>query len=306
MLGKLQNLFFKSGDGLNLHALVHGGNNAATPIICLPGLTRPARDFAVLSGFLSARTNRRIVSLDYRGRGGSDWDPDWTHYSFPTEFADILTVMAALEIASAIFIGLSRGGLHALTLASTRPEMVKALVLNDVGPQLNPAGLATIKEYIGKLPLLRDVAEAVAHYKRVLGPRFPAVPDEHWEFYAQNSLNLTAERMRLSYDPQLARTLDSFDPSAPLPDFWPQFCGLEIPILALRAENSDLLTPEVHAEMAERNPNCQTEVVPGQGHAPLLLDFPTLERIARFIDEVEEADRPSRLAQASEVGRAER
>jgi pimeloyl-ACP methyl ester carboxylesterase len=286
---KLQSHFFKSGDGLNLHALVYGEETGATPVICLPGLTRPARDFVVLALFLSTRTHRRIISIDYRGRGGSDWDPDWSHYSFPTEFADILTVLEALNVSTGVFIGLSRGGIHALTLASARPELVKALILNDVGPQLNPAGLANIKDYVGRLPLLRDIDEAVAHYKRVMGPRFPGVPDDQWRFYAENSLNVTPERLRLSYDPQLARTMETFDPNAPLPDFWPQFCALEAPILALRGENSDLLTPEVHAEMAARNPNCQTHLVPGQGHAPLLLDSPTLERIAAFINEVDSA-----------------
>lgn len=295
MSEKLQSHFFKSADGLNLHALDFGAESGAVPVICLPGLTRPARDFVVLALFLSARTHRRIVGIDYRGRGGSDWDPDWTHYSFPIEFADILTVIDALEINSAIFIGLSRGGLHALTLGGVRPDLVKGLILNDVGPQLNPAGLANIKNYIGRLPLLRDLDEAVEHYRRVMGPRFPDVPDEQWRFYAENSLNITPERLRLSYDPQLARTMESFDPEAPLPDFWPQFCALKAPILALRGENSDLLTPEVHAEMAARNPLCQTHVVPGQGHAPLLLDSPTLERIAAFVNEVDAAPRDLNL-----------
>ncbi|WP_374546224.1 alpha/beta fold hydrolase [Rhodoblastus sp.] len=287
MSENLQSRFFQSSDGLNLHALVFGDETGAAPVVCLPGLTRPARDFVVLALFLNIQTHRRIISVDYRGRGGSDWDPDWTHYSFPTEFADIQTVLESLEISSAIFIGLSRGGLHALTLASTRPGLVKALILNDVGPQLNPAGLANIKNYIGRLPLLRDLDEAIAHYKNVMGQRFPGVPDEQWRFYAENSLNVTPERLRLSYDPQLARTMENFDPAAPLPDFWPHFCALDAPILAVRGENSDLLTPEVHAEMAARNPRCQTYVVPGQGHAPLLLDLPTLARIADFINEVD-------------------
>jgi pimeloyl-ACP methyl ester carboxylesterase len=284
---KLQSRFFKAADGLNLHALVYGEESAVAPIVCLPGLTRPARDFVFLAGYLNARTRRRIVSMDYRGRGGSDWDPDWSHYSLSIEFDDLLTVLGELGVNSAIFIGLSRGGLHALTLASLQPELVKALVLNDIGPALDPRGLATIKNYIGRLPLLRDLDEAVAHYKNVMGARFPDVPDDQWRYYVANSLNVTPERLRLSYDPQLARTMEHFNPEVPLPDLWPQFCALQAPILALRGENSDLMTPEILAEMAARNPLCQTHVVPGQGHAPLLLDAPTLERIAIFIDGVD-------------------
>jgi pimeloyl-ACP methyl ester carboxylesterase len=293
---KLQSRFFKAPDGLHLHALVYGEDDAATqnltPIVCLPGLTRPARDFVVLAQNLYAKTPRRIVSLDYRGRGGSDWDPDWRHYSLPVEYVDILAVLDQLEVSSAIFIGLSRGGLHAMTLGALRPERVKALVLNDVGPELETPGLAKISAYIGRLPVLRTLEEAVDHYKGSMGGSFPAVPDEHWRFYVRNSLNETPERLRLSYDPQLARTMDTFDPSQPLPDLWETFRALAAPILALRGEHSDLLSPEVHARMATSHPRCQIHVVPGQGHAPLLLDAPTLERIAAFIGEVDRGEYP--------------
>jgi pimeloyl-ACP methyl ester carboxylesterase len=301
----LQSRFFTASDGLNLHALVHGEESATTPIVCLPGLTRPARDFSILARHLHAKKARRIISIDYRGRGGSDWDPDWSHYSFPVESGDILTVLDQLGVASAIFIGLSRGGMHALYLGGQRPGLVKALVLNDVGPALNPVGLLRIKKYIGRLPVLRNLDEAIAHYKRVLGASFPAVPDEHWRFYAEYSLDTTPERMRLSYDPRLAQTLESFDPEKPLPDLWPLFTALTAPILALRGEHSDLLTPETHAEMAARHPLCQIHIVPGQGHAPLLLDSPTLDRIADFIDEADGIGESS-LAQAGEISGAER
>jgi len=295
--------FFTAPDGLNLHALVFGEESAITPIVCLPGLTRPARDFAVFALHMRKKKARRIVSIDYRGRGGSDWDPDWSHYTFPVEAGDILAILDKLGVASAIFIGLSRGGIHAMTLAAQRPGLVKALVLNDVGPTLDPRGLFRIKNFIGHLPVLRNLDEAVAHYKRVMGPHFPAVPDEHWRFYAAYSLDTTPERMRLSYDPQLARTLESFDPEKPLPDLWPLFTAVTAPILALRGEHSDLLTPEGHAEMAARHPMCQMHVVPGQGHAPLLLDTPTLDRIAAFIDETDEI---SSLPKAGEISSAER
>lgn len=283
MDGELRSHFFPSADGLQLHALTLGKSNSLTPVVCLPGLSRPARDFVVLALHLNRAGGRRVISLDYRGRGGSDWDPDWTHYSMPVEHGDLLSVLDALKISKAIFVGLSRGGLHALMLSAAQPQRVAGLVLNDVGPQIEPQGLVNIKDYIGKLPLLRNVEEAIAHYKRVMGPRFPAVSDEDWRFYASNSLNITPERMRLSYDPQLARTLDAFDPSAPLPDMWPAFEAIRAPILALRGENSDLLSPEAHAQMAKRNPLCELHVVPGQGHAPLLLDTPTLSRIGAFV-----------------------
>lgn len=304
MSEKLQSRFFSAPDGLNIHALVHGEESAVRPVVCLPGLTRPARDFVALARHLHAAKPRRIVSIDYRGRGGSDWDPDWSHYSFEVESMDIHAVLSQLAIESAIFIGLSRGGMHALMLGARHRNMVAGLVLNDVGPTLNPEGLAHIKDYIGRLPLLRDFDEAAAHYKRAMGARFPAVPDEHWRIYAQASLHATPERLRLSYDPQLARPLESFDPYDP-PDLWPLFSALKAPILSLRGEYSDLLTAETHAEMAARHPLCEIHVVPGQGHAPLLLDAPTLDRIAAFVDRVDRTEKSS-LAEAGEISGAER
>jgi pimeloyl-ACP methyl ester carboxylesterase len=284
--GELRSHFIPSADGLQLHALTLGEPNPLTPVVCLPGLSRPARDFAVLAQHLNRSGGRRIVSMDYRGRGGSDWDPDWTHYSLAVEHADLLSVLEALEISKAIFIGLSRGGLHALMLGAAHPQRVAGIVLNDVGPQLESQGLAHIKDYIGKLPLLRDIDEAIAHYKRAMGARFPAVPDEDWRYYASNSLNITPERLRLSYDPQLARILDSFDPTVPLPDMWPAFEAIKAPMLALRGEHSDLLSPDAHEQMAKRNPLCELHVVLGQGHTPLLLDAPTLDRIGAFVDKI--------------------
>lgn len=311
MAEKQQSLFFTAPDGLRLHALLRGEKSGAAPVVCLPGLTRPARDFGVIAHHLHARRPRQIISIDYRGRGGSDWDPDWRHYSFPVEYADILAVLDQLGVTSAIFIGLSRGGIHSLTIGSQRPDLLKALVLNDVGPQLDPHGLARIKDYVGALPLLRNFDEAIAFYKQAMGAKFPAIPDVDWRHFVENSLISTPERLRLSYDPQLARTLDDFDPSKPMPDLWPLFAAIKAPILALRGEHSDLLTPEAHADMAARHPQCRLHVVPGQGHTPLLLDLPTLDLIADFIDEVEGLDaveepENSRFAEAGEFGRAKR
>jgi pimeloyl-ACP methyl ester carboxylesterase len=301
---KLRSRYFTAPDGLNIHALVHGDESDLCPIVCLPGLTRPARDFVALALHLNAAKPRRIVSIDYRGRGGSDWDPDWSHYSFDVESMDIHAVLNQLAITSAIFIGLSRGGMHALMLGAQHQRLVLGVVLNDVGPTLKPEGLAHIKDYIGRLPLLRDLDEAVAHYKHMMGERFPAVSDEHWRIYAEASLNVTPERLRLSYDPQLARPMESFDPYNP-PDLWPLFSALKAPVLSLRGEHSDLLTAETQAAMAARHPRCEIHVVPGQGHAPLLLDTPTLDRIAAFVDQVDRVERSS-LAETGEISGAER
>jgi pimeloyl-ACP methyl ester carboxylesterase len=279
--------FFKATDGLNLHVSVYGAANGRTQLVCLPGLTRPARDFDTLARDIHSAQNRRVICVDYRGRGSSDWDPDWTHYAIPNEQADILTVLAQLGVERAHFLGLSRGGLHGILLGAARPDLVASLVLDDIGPVVETAGLAKIKDYVGRLPLLRNWDAALAHFKAGMGDKFTGLSEADWLTYAQNTLIQTPQRLRLSYDPQIARTLDAFDPAVPLPDLWVPFCAIQAPIFALRGENSDVLSAETLVEMAARHPRCQTHVVPGQGHAPMLLDGATLERIGAFINGAE-------------------
>ena len=142
--------FFTSKDGLRLHMKDWRAGSPALPVVCLPGLTRNAGDFDVLAARLSAK--RRVVALDYRGRGLSDRDPDWKHYDLFVENIDILTALEAASIEAAIFVGTSRGGLHTMLLTGTRPQLLRAVVLNDIGPVLDVEGLRRIQSYVGKLP----------------------------------------------------------------------------------------------------------------------------------------------------------
>ncbi len=275
--------FYSAPDGLRLHLLDHDPGTSATPVVCLPGLARTAADFDALARALSGK--RRVVAIDYRGRGLSDRDPDWRHYDIAIENGDILAQLTAAGIGEAIVVGTSRGGLHAMLLAATRPALLRAVVLNDIGPVIEAKGLARIRGYVGKLPAPRSRADAVDLVKRLMSAQFTGLDEAAWEAYARLTFEEKDGRFSPRYDTRLMKTLEALDLEAPVPQLWPQFEGLRnVPTLVLRGENSDLLTAETMAEMLRRHPRCEGHVVPGQGHAPLLLDAATIARVEQFIE----------------------
>ncbi|RYC31586.1 alpha/beta hydrolase [Lichenibacterium minor] len=277
-----------SSDGLRLHYRDVGrGEAGALPVVCLPGLTRTAVDFEVLAAHLSGGgaggPRRRVLSLDYRGRGGSDHDPDASHYSVPVEAGDVLAVLADAGIDAAVFVGTSRGGLITMVLSTVRPEVIRGAVLNDIGPVLEPAGLDRIRGYVGRLPAPKDWDDAVRTVKGYAGSQFPGLDEDDWLYFARSTYAERDGVFRGRYDPALVESLRALDPAKPMPTLWPQFEGLSgVPVLVVRGETTDLLSTETVAEMARRHPDCALLTVPGQGHAPLLHDPATLARIAAF------------------------
>ncbi|MGD9659210.1 MAG: alpha/beta fold hydrolase [Methylocystis sp.] len=279
--------FIHAVDGLRLHALDYpappGGGAALLPAVCLPGLARSADDFDCVARALQA-DGRRILALDYRGRGLSDWDPDWRRYDFDVEQGDIAAQLADAGVAQAVFIGTSRGGLHTMRIAARRPGMVRAAVLNDIGPKIEHAGLLRIKRYVGKLPPIPSMREAIALMRMTAGVDFSSVSAQEWDAYARLTFVEKDGKVELRYDPELSHTLDSVEPDVAPEEYWEDFAALaEVPILAIRGANSDILSPEVFDEMARRAPRLERVLVEGQGHAPLLLDEPTISRIADFV-----------------------
>ena len=279
----VESRFVTVRDGLRLHARDYGsGASALLPVVCLPGLSRTAEDFERLAVRL-AGDGRRVVALDYRGRGLSAWDPDPKRYDLRVESNDIADVLTALGIGRAVFVGTSRGGLHIMLLGALRPSFLAGAVLNDIGPVIEPAGLARIKGYIGKAPPVRSWEDALATMKGIADGRFTDLDDAEWRAYAQLTFQETDGRFQGRYDPGLMINLAAMD-LGKIPELWPQYDGLaHLPLLVVRGANSDLLSSETAAAMLARHPGAELVTVPGQGHAPLLRDHPTIERIATFV-----------------------
>ncbi|MGL4445863.1 MAG: alpha/beta fold hydrolase [Alsobacter sp.] len=287
-----RSVFTTSQDGLKLHARDYGDRaSPRLPVVCLAGLTRNAVDFHDLALALSRHRHRprRVVAIDLRGRGLSDHDPDWRKYEPRIEVADVMDQLAALGVAHAVFVGTSRGGLIAMGLAAARPGLLKGVVLNDIGPVIEAQGLIRIRSYVGKLPAPRGMDEAVDILRRISDARFPALSDDDWLAMARGSWTEKNGALVPSYDTSLFRGLAALDLEAPLPPIWPYFKALAgVPVLAIRGENSDLLSEATLDAMAAAHPGLEPLTVPGQGHAPLLRDAATIGRITSFVGHVED------------------
>lgn len=280
--------FIAAADGLKLHVRDYRrqdgtGSAKLLPVVCLPGLTRNTQDFDALAAVLSA-DGRRVIAIDYRGRGRSDYDVDPAKYSLPVELGDVITILAALACEPAVFVGTSRGGLLTMLLASVRPAAIAGAVLNDIGPVLEPGGLERIKGYVGKMPQPKDYDDAAAILARLFGSQFPRLTMDDWRRSARRNFKDQDGTLVPDYDIALARTMADFDVSKPIPDLWPQFAALAgVPVMVVRGELSDLLSAATVAEMARRHPGLETLVVPDQGHAPLLAEDDVMARIAAFV-----------------------
>ncbi|HEY1735406.1 MAG TPA: alpha/beta hydrolase [Methylovirgula sp.] len=284
--------FINVADGLRLHMRDYGSPvDPGIPVVCLPGLSRNSADFGPLAATLAVGATgrkRRVVALDYRGRGQSDFDSDWRNYSVAVENADIVSMLTAVEISEAIFIGTSRGGLHIMTLAVTNPAFLRGAILNDVGPVIETSGLARIRHYLRHLAAPISLADSIDCIKRMMSAQFHALSEADFEAHARATFEKADGSYGLTFDRDLVKPFESIDLDEPLPTTWPLFEALgNVPMLVIRGSNSDLLSEATLAEMARRHRACETFVVEGQGHAPLLYDRASIARIADFIRAVE-------------------
>lgn len=282
-----RDVFIHAQDGLRLHARDQGPTTGGRlPLICLPGLSRNAADFEEIADALaSGPAARRVVSVDYRGRGLSDWDPNPANYDIRVENGDILALLAALDIGHAVFLGTSRGGLHIMAMTAIRPTVLAGAILNDIGPVIDLGGLMRIKSYVGRLAPPRTLADAAAVMERIADGGFPSFTADDWLRLARKSFVETNGRLAAHYDPDLLHTLDAYGPDTPPPALWGLFYGLAgVPTLAIRGENSDILSAQTLAAMVERRPDLETLVLPGQAHAPPLWEPDVIARIADFAE----------------------
>jgi len=278
--------FIQTADGLSLHIRIYGEGLPGPPVICLPGLTRNSRDFHQLAVILSRSANpSRVITVDSRGRGLSDRDSDKSRYMLPVEALDVVTVLDTLAIDRAAFIGTSRGGLILHLLATSHPERLAAVVLNDIGPVIEREGLEQIKAYLGreqKAP--NNMDEAAAVLRAIHGDAFPALQPEDWRDMANAIYREIDGRIVADFDPAIAAQMASADLSQPVPDLWANFEAFDrTPLMAIRGETSKLLSPETLKEMTSRHPGLVSVTAAGQGHAPILHLDGLAARIGDFL-----------------------
>jgi pimeloyl-ACP methyl ester carboxylesterase len=283
-----ESLFVTASDGLKLHVRHIGPRDAgATPVLCLPGLSRNVDDFETIGRALAEAGNRWVVALDSRGRGGSEYDPHWKNYDLKVELDDLLQVLVALGLESAVFLGTSRGGLLTALMGIARPAVIRAAILNDIGPIIEARGLARIRGYVGKLPKPKNFVEGAALLKQVFGTHFTDMAPDAWDRYARRSWKEAGATLVPRYDTNLMRTLADIDFEQPMPDLWPQFATLNpMPLMVIRGELSDILSRETADEMIARHPNARLHEVPYQGHAPLLEDALTIAAVQAFLVDI--------------------
>jgi pimeloyl-ACP methyl ester carboxylesterase len=282
-----ESLFVTAQDGLRLHVRRYGSAAARRlPIVCLAGLTRNGADFHALGRAFGtdAAEPRLVVAIDTRGRGRSDFDPNPENYSFTVELADILAVLTALEIGPAVFLGTSRGGLLAMLLGAARPAAIAGVILNDIGPVIEPKGLARLKGYVGKMPAPRSFSDGAELLRRLGSAQFPAMTPAQWLAQAKRTWKETDKGLLLDYDPKLAVTLEGVDIERPMPPLWAQFDSLaRSPLMLIHGANSDLLSAATVDAMRARRLDIDVLEVPDQGHAPLLIEHDVIARIAAFV-----------------------
>lgn len=278
---------YRSTDGTRLSGRDYGPRNTnLAPVVCLPGLTRNVRDFDAVARFLSSRDGmpRRVVSFDYRGRGKSDHASAAT-YTPQVEAGDVLAGMTARGIEEADFIGTSRGGLLCMAIGAMRPGVLKNVVLNDIGPVIQVSYLAGIKDYVAGNRIPENWEDAARDLKETMGDVFEALDADDWMRFARQLYDERNGAPALAFDTALAATLEPFTATASPISIWPQFLTLvHNPVLVLRGANSTLLQQTTFQAMGRENHRVELYVVPGEGHAPLLWDPETQNRIARFFD----------------------
>ncbi|SIS80992.1 alpha/beta fold hydrolase [Phaeovulum vinaykumarii] len=254
------------------------------PLLALAGLTRDGRDFDYLAARLDL-DRVRLIRPDYRGRGASQ-HTGADSYTVPQEARDACALLDHLGVARAAVLGTSRGGIVGMMLAATAHDRLAGLCLNDVGPELDPAGLARIIDVLGRRPAARSAAEMTALLPALM-PGFENVPAARWQAEVERHYVETPEGLDLPYDPALREAfLAAF--AGKTPDLWPLFDACAgLPLALIRGANSDLLSPESAAEMRRRRPDMIFAEVPGRAHIPFLDEPESLDAVTAWLARIE-------------------
>jgi len=277
--------FWWSRDGIRLHYREYAGPADKPPVLCFPGLTRNARDYEALAERLAGQW--RVLCVEFRGRGESGYAKDPMSYVPLTYFQDVEALLEELKVDRFVAVGTSLGGLVTMLLAATERDKLAGVVLNDVGPEINPAGLARIRTYVGKgvwYPTWMHAARALASGNADVYPNYAI---EDWLRMAKRLYRVNSSgRIVLDYDMKIAEPFRVPGNEAG-PDMWPTIDAMNgRPLLIVRGERSDILSEETAAKMVTRVPGAELVTVPGIGHAPTLEEPEAVAGIERLLTRV--------------------
>ncbi|MGD2026102.1 MAG: alpha/beta hydrolase, partial [Methyloceanibacter sp.] len=237
-----RDIHYRSSDDLKLYARHYPApDERYRSVVCLAGLTRNSRDFHALATHLSTHpeTPRNVYCVDYRGRGQSDFDPNWRNYMPHVELDDVLDLLTIQGLHQVGIVGTSRGGIIAMAMAAARPTVMGPVVLNDIGPVIETRGLARIVNYVRRMPTPKTWADAMQIMREINERGFPDFTDAQWDQMARSVFEERKGRLVLSYDRKLAKAIGTIDLSRPFPPLWPEFIAMsKLPAFVIRGELS--------------------------------------------------------------------
>lgn len=283
-----EDVWYTSHDGLTLYARDYQNGQASTkpPLLCMHGLTRNSADFEGLCAQLAA--DYRLIVVDQRGRGKSAYDSNTANYQPAMYVQDMFTLLAHLSLSSVTLIGTSMGGIMAMMMTAMKPQMINGLIINDVGPELNPIGLARIQGYVGQQANVSTWVDAALENEKINGQAFPDYKQQDWAEFTRRTYRAdSAGKPVLNYDPAISAPIKASQGESLLPDLWPMFdlCS-DKPMLLIRGELSDLLAPSCVEEMRSRKQNLTFVEVPNVGHAPFMNEAVALSAVKQFLETI--------------------
>lgn len=288
MAATYEDRYWTSSDGLTLHYRNYPGPEGSTklPVLCMHGLTRNARDFGPLAEALSA--TRRVIVTEMRGRGMSDYAPDSDTYTPLVYVQDVEKLLEEQRIDRFAVVGTSMGGLMTMLMAAAKPGRMSAVVMNDIGPEVETAGLSRISGYVGQGRSYPTWVHAARGLQEAHGAAFPSYDLDQWLEMAKRTMVVSQNgRIVFDYDMAIAEPFAKPGNAAPA-NLWLAFEALAgVPMLLVRGGLSDLLSAETVKQMGARNPKLRTVIVPGVGHAPTLDEPEVREAIHALLDGAE-------------------
>jgi pimeloyl-ACP methyl ester carboxylesterase len=286
MMGNYEDFWYQSSDGLRLYARDYPCRDRAiqspATVLCMHGLTRNSADFAGLADHLCGRY--RVLSVDQRGRGRSEYDSVVANYTPLTYVQDMFTLLDQLDLAEVILVGTSLGGLMSFLMSAMQPQRIRAMVINDIGPEVDSRGLERIKSYVGKSTPVASWDDAVSRAKEIAAIAFPDFSDEQWLDFTRGIYREEDGVFTLDYDPAISQPLDDDDSAVVPPDLWGVFEAItSIPMLLIRGESSDILARSCVDGMRSRKADLQVAEIPRRGHAPTLTEPASIAAIDVFL-----------------------